>query len=63
MLYYHFFSSEPDCPSLQDADTLSQTQLVKRLTHGMKFHLFAFQIYHNLFRSFQVVDTIDWKDH
>lgn len=31
------FSSEPDCPSLQDADSLSQTQLIKRLTHGCRY--------------------------
>ncbi|XP_037048239.1 pH-sensitive chloride channel 2-like isoform X2 [Bradysia coprophila] len=30
-------SSEPDCPSLHDADSLSQTQLIKRLTHGCRY--------------------------
>lgn len=30
-------SSEPDCPSLEDADSLSQTQLIKRLTHGCRY--------------------------
>ncbi len=33
---FYIFSSEPDCPSLHDADSLSQTQLVKRLTHGIE---------------------------
>lgn len=30
-------SSEPDCPSLVDADKLSQTQLIKRLTHSCRY--------------------------
>ncbi|XP_031634966.1 glycine receptor subunit alpha-4-like [Contarinia nasturtii] len=29
--------SEPDCPSLQDAEKLSQTQLIKRLTHVCRY--------------------------
>lgn len=56
-----FYSSEPDCPSLHDADSLSQTQLVKRLTHGTK-QLFSFHIPITNFSSFQDVDMIDWKD-
>lgn len=39
-LIFHYviiFSSEPDCPSLQDADSLSQTQLIKRLTHSCRY--------------------------
>ncbi|XP_059614224.1 pH-sensitive chloride channel 2 [Phlebotomus argentipes] len=30
-------SSEPDCPSLENADELSQTQLLKTLTHGCRY--------------------------
>lgn len=31
------FSSESDCPSLDKADSLSQTQLIKRLTHTCRY--------------------------
>ncbi|GAB0091713.1 pH-sensitive chloride channel 2 [Sergentomyia squamirostris] len=31
------FSSEPDCPSLENADELSQTQLLHTLTHGCRY--------------------------
>lgn len=30
-------SSEPDCPTLEEADTFSQTQLVKTLTHNCRY--------------------------
>ncbi|XP_005177403.1 pH-sensitive chloride channel 2 [Musca domestica] len=29
--------AEPDCPTLLDADNLSQTQLLERLTHGCRY--------------------------
>lgn len=31
------YSSETNCPSLNDADRLSQTQLIKRLTHNCRY--------------------------
>ena len=31
------YSSEPDCPSLDDADKMSQTQLLKALTHNCRY--------------------------
>lgn len=35
--FFSYVSSEPDCPSLESADRLSQTQLIKRLTHSCRY--------------------------
>ncbi|KAL5278822.1 hypothetical protein ACFFRR_003444 [Megaselia abdita] len=44
---YYCDDSERDCPSLKDADSLSQTQLLQRLTHECRYDRLERPITHN----------------